>query len=156
MRFVLDESRGELRVLGKRHFALAMDSFCSCLDSQVGSRVAEVIMNNLRAQDGRARAADTRKEYPEASVEELIRLLIRYCTLVGLGEAQVTVDKSTEDSIMVDVLHPYASGVSGSSKPLIASWWCGALGVLFDRRFSSKSLAYDPESDLLKCVLVSK
>lgn len=153
---MFDESRGELQVLGKRHFALAMDSFWNCLDSQVGSRVAEVIMNNLRAQDGRSRAAATRKEYPEASVEELIRLLIRYCTLVGLGEAQVTVVKGTEDSIMVDVSHPYATDVSGSSKPLIASWWCGALGMLFDRRFSSKSLAYDQESDLLKCVLVSR
>jgi len=153
---VWDKEKGELRILGRRQIAMTPQTLCNHLDSLVGVKVAEVIMNNLEYRSGKDETEIFRKEKPQATLNEMIDLLIQYDSLTGVGITKVTLPKNDHDRIMVQISNPSVKGTVGAAKAFLFSWWCGALSVLLNRELEIEDVTYDEEKNVMKCKIVSR
>jgi hypothetical protein len=52
-RLVINEEKGELIIDGHRHVAIEMATLLDFLDSLIGTRIAEVMMNNIESRLGK-------------------------------------------------------------------------------------------------------
>ncbi len=147
---VWDTDKGELRILGKRHTAIDAQTLCSHLDSLVGVQVAEVIMHNLEFRLGKLDATRLRTEKTQASIPELVEHLTKSDRLSGVGITKVTLSKTPQYPIQIEVTNPSVKAATGAAKAFLFGWWAGALTALFDKEFDVKSVVYDETRDLLK------
>ncbi len=136
--------------------AMTMDSLCNHLDSLVGSKVAEVIIKNLEAREGREECRLLRKEKREASVEEIVECFQRYDALTGVGITKVILPKEENDPVAIEIQNPFIKITTGSAKSLLFSWWSGALSELLGRELDVRTVTYDENRDVLSCTLVTR
>ncbi len=80
-----DETKGELRIDGRRYAAIDMQNMCRHLDSLVGPKLAETIMNNHERRLGAEDAERIRELNPNAKIEAIIRVLTK--TIVSRSSA---------------------------------------------------------------------
>jgi hypothetical protein len=151
-----DKEKGELRILGHRQTAMTPEFLCSHLDSLVGVKVAEVIMNNLEYRLGKHETEVFRKEKPQATLSEMIDLLVQFDSASGVGITKVTLPKNDQDPITVQISNPSVKGTVGAAKAFLFSWWCGALTTLLNRNLEIEDLTYDEKKNVMRCEIVSR
>lgn len=153
---VLDKTKAELRLLGRRQAAVDAQALCDHLDSLVGSVVGEVIMNNLELWLGREDAARLREAFPRASINELVDKLVEVDLVSGMGMTKTTLNKDPNAPITVEIWNPVARGNKGAAKSFLFSWWCGALTSIFGHELEVKSVDYDEKANLMRCEIVRR
>ena len=153
---VWDKEKGEIRILGHRHTALDAQALCDRLTTLVGTKVAEVVMNNLEFELGKEDAARTRQAGPEATVRQVLDFLIESDRLSGVGIPSVNLPETSQGPIFVVILNPSVVGTVGAAKCLLFSWWAGALSILFGRELEIKEVAYDQQKNAMKCRIDSR
>jgi len=153
---VLDETKGELKLQGRRYMLMTMDALCNHLDTLVGSKVAEVIIKKLEFEEGKEEAMRFYRDHPGTKVEEFINHMIRYDSLTGVGITSVKVLNDSDPNAVIQISNPYIRKTEGSSKSLMFSWWCGALSVALNRELDMETVSYDSTNDTLTCKLSSR
>jgi len=155
---VWDKAKGELRILGQRHTALDAQALCDHLDSLVGPTVAEVIMDNHERRLGKEDADRFRRERRQASVREIIDVIIETDLMSGAGVTKVTIPEGAmyEGAILVEIHNPCVRAASGAAKAFLFSYWCGALSSLLDNEFEAKDVSYDETENLLTARIVRR
>jgi hypothetical protein len=151
---VWDKEKGELRILGRRQTAMTPQTLCNHLDSLVGIKVAEVIVSNLEYRSGKDETEMFRKEKPQATLSEMVDLLVRYDSLTGVGITKVTLPKNDQDHIIVQISNPSVKGTVGAAKAFLFSYWCGALTTLLNRNLEIEDVAYDEKKNVMTCNIV--
>jgi hypothetical protein len=151
---VWDKEKGELRILGRRQTAMTPQTLCNHLDSLVGIKVAEVIVSNLEYRSGKDETEMFRKEKPQATLSEMVDLLVRYDSLTGVGITKVTLPKNDQDHIIVQISNPSVKGTVGAAKAFLFSYWCGALTTLLNRNLEIEDVAYDEKKNVMTCKIV--
>jgi hypothetical protein len=149
-----DETKGELKLGGRRYILMSMDALCNHLDLLVGTKVAEVIMRKLELQEATEEAERFFQEHANAKVEDFINYLIKYDALSGVGLPSVNISSNPNAPITIEISNPYTKKTEGSMKSLLFSWWCGALSSALKRELDIWSTTYDATKDILKCTLV--
>jgi hypothetical protein len=153
---IWDKEKGELRILGRRQTAMTPEILCNHLDSLVGVKVAEVIMHNLEYRSGKHETEMFCRDKPQATLSEMIDLLIQYDSVSGIGITKVTLPKNEEDRIIVQISNPSVKGTIGAAKAFLFSWWCGALTTLLNRNLEIEDVTYDEEENVMRCKIVSR
>jgi len=154
---VLNKAKGELRILGERHVAVDAQALCEHLNAMTGTRVAEVLMNQHESRLGKEDAARIReRENPQASVQEVIDLLIDAECLSGVGIVKLTVPENLVGPISLEISNPCVKGTLGVAKALLISYWCGALTYLLGKEFEATHVIYDEGANLIKCRIVPR
>jgi hypothetical protein len=153
---VLDRTKAELRLLGRRQAAVDLQALCDHLDSLVGFVVGEVIMNNLESRLGKEDGAKVREKFPNASVDELVAKLAEVDLVSGMGITKTTLNKDQNGPIIVEIWNPIVRGSRGAAKSFLFAWWSGALTVILGRELEAKSVHYDENANLMKCEIVSR
>ena len=152
----IDEKRGEVRILSQRQMVMNMDALCNHLDALVGNQVAEVIIKNLELQEGKEEAERFSRNHPDAKVEEFTDLMRRYDALSGVGLTSVSFSERQDGPIFIEIANPYIKRTVGSAKSLLFSWWCGALSRILHQELDLESIAYDANSDVLRCTIATR
>lgn len=148
---VLDKTKAEFKLFGRRQALVDVQSLCDHLDSLVGPVVGEVIMNNLESRLGKEDGTRLREANPRATVDELVAKLEETDLITGMGITKATVPKDPEAQITLEVWNPIVTGSSGAAKSFLFSWWCGALTSILGRELDIKTVDYDEKANLLRC-----
>ena len=141
--------RGELLILGRRHIAIDAEALCRHLDNCVGKKVAEVIMNNHETQKGKEDVEEMRRENPQASVPEILDLMIQEDRISGMGITRIIRAEATEP-IIVEINNPAVAKTDGSAKSLAFSYWAGTLSLLFGIDLVVSDVSYDQSMNQLR------
>lgn len=152
----MDEEKAELRILGQRHVAIDVEALCQHLDSLVGVKVAEVIMDNHQFRLGKEDAAHIRGERPQATVQEILGAIMEADRASGAGATKITLPTSTADDIYLEISNPAVKETAGAAKAFVFSYWSGALSYLLNKQFEARDVRYDQSSNLLKGRIVAK
>jgi len=151
-----DEEKCELRILGERHVAVDVEALCNHLDTLVGSKVAEVMINQHTFPLGRDDAARIREKNPQATVREVIDSLIEADCASGVGITRIVLPESPSDSVDLEISNPCMKRTFGAAKALLFSYWCGALTYLLGKEYRVSFVAYDESKNLLKCQIAPR
>jgi hypothetical protein len=151
-----DKKTGELRILGQRHVAIDVEALCRHLDTCVGAKVAEVIMNNHENRKGREDTEEFRRENPQAKVPEIVALLAAEDRISGLGITRVNLPAVGSEPVFVEIENPAVTRTEGAAKALAFSYWAGALSLLFGREFEVADVTYDQSTNKLRGRLVPR
>lgn len=148
---VLDRTKAELRIYGKRQTAIDAQALCDHLDSLVGPTVAEVIINHHEFRSGKQDAERFRRERPQATARGIVDIIIETDLLSGTGITKVTVPEGRvkEGGFIVEIQNPSVKPSSGSGKALLLSYWCGALSFLFDSEYEAKDVLFNEAENVL-------
>ena len=142
--------KGELRILGRRHVAIDADALCRHLESCVGKKVAEVIMNNHGVRLGKEEAEYLRTHDPSATIQQVLEALLQSDRMCGFGATTITLPENRPDPAIVEVENPALTGTECASKALVFSYWAGALSVLLAREFEVGDVTYDQNANVLR------
>jgi hypothetical protein len=142
--------KGELRILGRRHTAIDVQTLCNHLDTLVGLKVAEVIMHNLEFRLGKLDASKLKNESPSATLRELVDYMTKTDRLSGLGVTTVTWPENQPHKIEIEIRNPSVKGSVGAAKAFAFSWWAGALTAVLGVEMEAKSVSYDTKENALK------
>lgn len=153
---VLDKSKGELRVLGKRHVAIDAQALCDQLDLMIGPKVAEVMINQHEFRLGKEDVKEMRVKEPQASAKGILDLLTSADAASGVGITRVTVPDNLPGPILLAISNPCVKRTAGAGKALLFSYWCGALTELLGTELKVDYVVYDQSNDLLKCQLIPR
>jgi len=153
---VWDKAKGELRILGQRHIAIDAQGLCEHLDLILGSRVAEVVLNQHMMRQGREDAAAARKERPHVAIEELVDELSAGDVLSGVGLVKASVPGASPGRIDVEISNPGVKLTTGAARSFLFSYWCGVFGELLGKEFKIDDVAYDESKNLMKCRIISR
>lgn len=153
---VLDRTKGEFLLFGRRHAAVDAQSLCDHLDSLVGHVVGEVIMNNLETRLGREDGVRMREANPNASAGELVKMLEETDLISGIGITKSVVPEDPKASIRIEVWNPVVRGEKGAAKSFLFSWWCGVLTSILGRELELKTVQYDEKANMMKCEIVPR
>lgn len=153
---VWDREKGELRILGRRNTAIEAQALCDHLDSLVGVQVGEVIMNNLESRLGKQDGNLLRKEKPELTIDELIKLCEKWDRMAGVGATKATIPQNPTNPILLEISNPSVKGNQGAAKAFLFSWWAGMLTSLLGKNFEYKNVVYDQEKNIMKCEIVPR
>ena len=151
---VLDKAKGELRIFGKRHIAIDAQALCDQLDLMVGPKVAEVMINQHEVRLGKEDVIEMRAERPQATVRELVDLLISADAASGMGITEVAIPQNPPGPIDLQISNPCMKRTSGAGKALLFSYWCGALTELLGTELKVNYVTYDESNDVLKCQFI--
>jgi len=119
----------------------------------VGPRVAEVILNQHEFRLGKQDAAELRTQKPNASVHEIVDLLIGAERISGVGIVRLAIPESPPYRIQLEISNPCVKRTVGASRAFLSSYWCGVLTSLLGKEFKAQSVIYDEAQDLLRCVI---
>lgn len=153
---VWDREKGELRIRGRRNTAIDAQALCDYLDSLVGSQVAEVIINNLESRSGKQDGDLLRKEKPELTTKELIKLCEEWDRMAGVGATKVTLLEDETGPVFLEISNPSVKGTQGASKAFLFSWWAGIISSLLGKNFEYKGVLYDREKNVMRCEIVQR
>lgn len=151
---IQDDARCEIRILGMRHALIDVEALCNRLDLIVGSRVAEVIINQHMSALGREDATRIREEKPQATARQILDILIEADCTTGVGVTKVTAAQGLLDPVEIEVSNPCVRKTVGSAKSFLFSYWCGVLTCLSGRQFRIGYAVYDESRNLTRCQLV--
>ena len=145
-----------LTILGQRHVAIDAQNLCAFLDSLVGLQVGEVIMHNLEFRLGKINAARLRTEKPEATVQQLVDILVKSDSLSGIGVTKLTFTENPSTAIDIEITNPAVRSQTGSARSFVFSWWAGALAALLGKELDLKNVEYVKESNTIRCRIVPR
>jgi hypothetical protein len=126
------------------------------LDSLVGPKLAETIMNNHMRRLGAEDAERIRELNPNAKIEAIIRVLTEDDRITGFGLPKVSITESREQPAMFETLNPVITATEGAGKVFILSYWAGALGALLGQEVVPTNIVYDPAKNTLSCSFMKK
>jgi hypothetical protein len=145
-----DESRGELRIEGgHRQAAIDVTRLCQHLDTLVGLKVAETIMDSHERRLGREDAERIRNMNPSGKVEDMIRALIEEERSVGLGVVQISLPESAAEPMKFEVINPIMNADAGAGKAVVLSYWSAALSLFLGKELEATSVYYDSVKNAL-------
>jgi hypothetical protein len=153
---VYDEAKGELRIEGQRYAAVQVKAMCQHLDTLVGPRLAETIMNNHQRRQGVENAERTRELNPNAEREEMIRVLTEDDRIAGFGIPKVTITEGAEQLAKFEDYNPLITATEGAGKVFIVSYWAGALSALLGQEVYGTNIVYDPTKNTLSCSFMKR
>jgi hypothetical protein len=153
---IYDEAKGELHIDSQRYAAINVQQMCQHLDSLVGPKLAETIMNNHERRLGAEDAERIRELNPGAKIEDVIGVLIEDDKHTGFGIPKVTITGSSERPAIFETFNPVTTATEGAGRVFIASYWVGALGVLLGHEVIPTNVAYDPAKNTLSCSFIKK
>lgn len=155
---LVDRSKGELRIHGKRYLAMDVQALCNHLDSLVGPTVAEVIINNHEYRLGKLDAARFRHEQPAALIGEVIDSISENLLLSGVGITKVVIPENVdyEEPFSIGVQNPCVKATGGAGKALLLSYWCGVLASLFGQEFEAVDARFNERETLLTAKIVRR
>jgi len=153
---VVNREKGELRIFGGRFTAVNAQMFCDLLDALVGTTVSAVQMHSVESRLGKEDVERIRRERPQATVQEIINLLIETDCVSGVGITRVTLSGNQDGPIFVEISNPSVKGTVGAAKTFGLSWWAGAMSALFNRPFDLKDVVYDKDGNMTKGRLVPR
>jgi len=144
-----DRQKGELRILGQRHIAIDAEALCRHLDNCVGKKVAEVIVHNHETQKGKEQVEEIRRQYPQATIPQILDLLIQEDCISGMGITRINLATDSGPTT-VEIENPAVAETEGSAKALAFSYWAGSLSALYGREFELNDVVYDQERNQLR------
>lgn len=145
-----DESRGELRIKGgQRQAAIDVTRLCQHLDTLVGLKVAETIMDSHERRLGIEDAERIRNMNRSGKVEDMVRALIEEERSVGLGVVQIRLPQSPKEPIKFEVVNPILNADSGAGKAVVLSYWSAVLSFFLARELEATNLHYDSVKNTL-------
>jgi len=153
---VWDKAKGELRIQGQRHIAIDAQGLWEHLDLILGSRVAEVVLNQHMLRQGREDAAAARQERPHVAIDELADELSDADALSGVGVVKVSVPGASAGHIDVEISNPVVKLDTGAARSFLFSYWCGVFSELLGKEFKIDNVAYDESKNLMKCRIISR
>ena len=153
---VYDEAKGELRIEGQRYAAIQVEAMCKHLDTLVGTRLAETIMNNHQRRQGIENAERIRELDPSAKTEQMLRVLAEDDRAAGFGIPKITITESAEQPAKLEIYNPVITATEGAGKVFMVSYWSGALSVLLGREVDAANTAYDPTKNTLSCSFLKR
>ena len=153
---VVNREKGELRIFGGRFTAVNAQMFCDLLDALVGTTVSAVQMHSVESRLGKEDVERIRRERPQATVQEIINLLIETDLVSGVGITKVTIPENQDEPIFIETSNPSVKGTVGAAKTFGLSWWAGAMSALFNRPFDLKDVVYDKDGNMTKGRLVHR
>ena len=153
------EEKGELRILGRPDTLpeTGTEALCRHLESCVGKKVAEVIMNNHAVRLGKEEAEYVHAHNPQPQVQQILDILLQSDRI-----SRLRIDKNHAPGKQL------RSGERGSresgnnrnrgktAKTLTFSYWAGALSLLLGREHEVGDATYDQGSSQLKGRLIAK
>ena len=151
-----DEAKGELRIDSRRYAAINVQQMCQHLDTLVGPKLAETIMNNHQRRLGAEDAERIRELNPGAKIEDVIGVLIEDDKNTGLGLPKVRITESGEQPAIFETFNPVITATEGAGKVFIVSCWAGALGVLLGYEVNPTNIVYDSARNTLSCSFLKR
>ena len=148
--------KGELRILGRRHIAIDAEALCRHLESCVGKKVAEVILNNHEVRLGKEDVEYVRTHNPQATVQQVLDVLLHSDCVSGFGLTTIRLPAGKFDPVIVEVENPAITGTEGAAKALMFSYWAGALSLLLGHEFEVGDATYDHDKNHLKGRLTAR
>lgn len=148
--------KGELRILGRRHVAIDAEALCHHLESCVGKKVAEVILNNHGVRIGKEEAEYVFAHNPQATVQQVLDVLLHSDRLSGFGLTTIGLPASKSDPVIVEVENPAITRTEGAAKALMFSYWAGVLSLLLAHEFEVGDVTYDQIGNQLKGRLTAR
>ena len=155
-RLTLDEVRGEVAVLGRRHAVVDIRALLNHLDALVGSQVAEVIARSLEMKLGKEDALRIHQETPKANIAEIIERLIESDRYSGFGLTNIVLTKGNPGRIHVETTNPCLKGTVGAARVFHFAWWAGVVSGLLNREFEIGDVVFDEAKNLISCDLVQR
>jgi len=151
-----DETKGELRIEGQRYAAIQVEAMCKHLDTLVGTRLAETIMNNHQHRQGVENGKRILDLDPNAKTEQMLRVLAEDDRIAGFGIAEVTITESAEQPAKLKIYNPVVTATKGAGKVFMVSYWSGALSVLLNKEVDHTNMTYDPAKNTLSCSFLKR
>ena len=151
-----DRKQGELRIHGRRYLAFDAQPFCEFLDSLIGERVAEVLIKNLQSRYGKEDGLRLRKENPNASLDELIRITTELDRMAGVGVTQASLVGPGSNSIALKISNPSVKGSKGAAKAFFFAWWAGVMSSYLGKDFDYANVVYDQETNTMNCEILPR
>jgi len=142
--------------MGSRRAAIDVVAFCDELDQLIGPIVAEVMISQCRFRMGKQDAARLCNEKSQATVREIVDLLVESERFSGIGSTRVTVPENPEQPVEIEVSTPCVTKTSGAAKFFIFGYWSGALSVLMKREMKTANVIYDEQADMVRCQIVPR
>jgi hypothetical protein len=133
-----------------------VQQFCDFTDVLVGAKVGEVMMKNLQARLGREDGAWLRKQNPQASLDELIRIASEWGLMAGFGATQATLGAPGPNSVTLSVSNPAVKGSKGAAKAFLFAWWAGMITSFLRKAFDYENVVYDEAANTMKCEVVPR
>jgi hypothetical protein len=146
-----DETKGELSIEGQRYVAIQVKAMCQHLDSLVGTKLAETVMNNHQRRQGVENAERIRELNPNAKIEEILMILTEDDRIAGFGVPKVTITGGVEQPAKFEIYNPVTTATEGAGKVFMVSYWAGALSVLLGQEVDPTNTVYDPAKNTLSC-----
>ena len=113
-------------------------------------------MNNHETQTGKEDVEEMRRENPQATVPEILDLMIQEDRISGMGITRIIRAEATSEPIIVEINNPAVAKTDGSAKALAFSYWAGTLSLLFGRELVVSDVIYDQSMNQLKGKLVPR
>ncbi len=151
-----DKDRGRILILGRRHLAIDAQALCEHVDSLVGSKICEVILNQHEFLLGKEDVVRILQERPTATPQEVIEAISESGRLSGVGITAVSTPPDLNGPVIVEILDPVVKGTSGGAKVLLAAYWCGAISQLFGKPYATKQANYDEARNAMKYYLETR
>ena len=151
-----DKAKGELRILGQRHAAVDIQGLCDHLDLMVGTKVAEVIMNQHEFRQGKDDAARVRQKRSGETIQEMLSFFADAETLSGVGVVKVTALDTATGYVDLEISNPCVKRTTGAAKSFLFSYWCGVFTELVGKEFEIDQVTYDENKDLMKCRVIAR
>jgi hypothetical protein len=151
---VSDKAKGELHIAGQRRVAIDIQSLCEHLDLIVGANVAEVIMNQNQLRQGKNDAARIRQGRSEATIQQIVELIVDAESLSGVGVVKVIAPEISHDSVDLEISNPCVKRTSGAAKSFLFSYWCGVFTELVGKEFKIGEVTYDENKNSMKCRII--
>lgn len=151
-----DTAKCEIRILGNRHVGIDVQALCDRLDLVLGSRVAGVIMNQHEFRLGKEDAAKIRLEKPQATLREIVDIMVEAERASGVGVINVAAPDKLLGPIELEISNPCVKRAAGASEAFIFSYWCGVFSHLLGKEFKVNYATYDGDRDLLKAEIVQR
>jgi hypothetical protein len=155
-RLVVNEEKGELRIDGRRHVAIEITTLLDFMDSLIGTRIAEVIINNIESRLGGEDCGHLRKQKPQASVREIATDLAHVDLISGIGITRFVFSGDKPEEITVETLNPCVTKTTGAAKSFGSSYYRGAFSVLLGKEFEVRDLVYDAKANVRRFRLVPR
>ncbi len=151
-----DETKGELRIDGRHYAAIDVQNMCHHLDSLVGPKLAETIMNNHERRLGAGDAETIRELNPNAKIEDVTRVLAEDDKNTGFGLPKVRITETREQPAIFETFNLVITATEGAGKVFILSYWAGALGALLGQEVVPTNIVYDSTKNTLSCSFMKK
>ena len=155
-RLIVNEEKGELFIDGHRRVAIEIITLLDFMDSLIGTRVAEVMMNNIESRLGKQDCQHILNAKPQASINEIASDLVESDRVAGIGVTKITFPEDKPNEILIETANPCVTKTTGGAKSFSTSYYCGAFSLFLRKELEVRDLVYDPKANVRKFRLTAR